>query len=99
MQVSVTGLVWYRNAEDYDRLKAIFTDGEKLADTFESWLKSAQIGFDKLTSEGHVVIKANIDPNTFPEWCRARGMELNAKARMAYGNECAANRYRAQQIQ
>jgi hypothetical protein len=89
MQISVTGLVWYRNAEDYDRLKAMFTDGDKLADTFENWLKSAQAGFDKLTGSGHVVIKAIIDPDTFPKWCRARGLEMSAKARTAFGNECA----------
>lgn len=96
MQVSVIGMAWYRNAQDYDQLKAMFTDREVLADTFEQWHKSAQIGWDKLIAAGHVVIKADIDPVTFPEWCRAHGMEMNAKARIAYGNECAANNYRAQ---
>jgi hypothetical protein len=95
MQISVTGMVWYSNAEDYDRLKAMFTDSDKLADTFDSWIKSAQTGFDKLTGAGHVVIKANIDPDTFPEWCRARGLEMNAHARTAFGNECAAEHYRS----
>jgi hypothetical protein len=72
----------------------MFTDSNKLAGTFESWIKSAQTGFDKLTSAGHVVIKAHIDPDTFPEWCRVHGLEMNADARMAFGNECAAEHYR-----
>jgi hypothetical protein len=98
MQVSVTGIGWYRR-EDYDRLKAMFKDGSKLPDTFDSWLQSAQNLYDKLTGQGHVVVKADIDPDTFPEWCRTRGMEMDAKARMAYGNECAADKYRKKQVQ
>ena len=93
MQVSATGIAWYR-AQDYDRLKATFTDGWKLPDTFESWQRSAQNLYDKLTNEGLVVVKAYIDPNTFPEWCRANGMEMNAKARMRFANDCAAEHHR-----
>jgi hypothetical protein len=61
----------------------------------EQRLKSAQAGFDKLTAEGHVVIKANIDPGTFPLWRRDRGLKMNAQARMAFGNECAAEHCRS----
>ena len=93
MQVSVVGLGWYAR-EDYKRLKTMFVDGEQLPDTFEDWLKSAEAIFSKLMGEGHMVVKANIDPDTFLEWCRTRGLELNAKARMDYSNECAANEYR-----
>jgi hypothetical protein len=98
MQVSVKGISWYRR-EDYDRLKAMFTDGSKLPDTFESWLQNAQNLHDKLTGEGRAVVKAYIDLETFPEWCRAHGLGMDAKARIAYGNECAANKYRARQMQ
>jgi hypothetical protein len=91
MQVSVTGIGWYRR-EDYDRLKAMFVDGHKLPATYDSWFKSAQGIHDKLTSEGHVVVKVEIDPDRFPEWCRARGLEMDAKARAAYGNESAADK-------
>jgi hypothetical protein len=89
MQVSATGIAWYK-AEDYDRLKAMFTDGWKLPDTYESWQASAQELYGTLTAEGHVVVKAYIDPDTFPEWCRANGKALDAQGRMAYGSEYAA---------
>jgi hypothetical protein len=89
-----TGIAWYR-AEDYDRLKSMFPDGWKLPDTFESWLHTAQIVYDKLTAGGFVVVKAYIDPDAFPEWCRARGMKMTTEARTAYANECAADSRRA----
>jgi hypothetical protein len=91
MHVSMTGIAWYR-AEDYARLRALFKDGEKLPDTYEAWLTAAQQLYDKLTAQGHAVVKAEIDPVTFAAWCRTRGMEPDAKARMAYGNECAARK-------
>jgi hypothetical protein len=93
MQVSVTGIGWYRR-EDYDRLKAMFVDGHKLPATYDGWFKSAQGTYDKLTREGHIVVKVEIDPGRFPEWCRARGMVMDAKARAAYGNESSADKKR-----
>jgi hypothetical protein len=94
MQVSVTGMVWYR-AEDYDRLKAMFTDGGVLADTFDEWHESAQAALDTLTGEGITVLKAFIAPDAFAEWCRNRGMEMNAIARSAYASDYAAAKYRS----
>ncbi|HYZ87514.1 MAG TPA: hypothetical protein VE621_24070 [Bryobacteraceae bacterium] len=88
MQVSVVGIAWYE-AEDYDRLKAMFTDGWKLPDTFADWQEMAHSVCETLTAEGHQVVKARIDPETFPQWCRDRGMEMDAEARTLYGTECA----------
>src|SRR5450759_3735807 len=95
MQVKVIGIAWYR-AEDFERLKAMFTDGWKLPDTFDSWLEHAQQLCDKLTREGQIVEKAYVDPTAFPEWCRAQGMQMDAQGRMAYANECAAKKFRAE---
>ncbi len=97
MAVRVTGIFWYRSREDYDRLKAMSKDGWKLPDTFDDWLQSAQNVLEELTSEGLVVEKAYVDPDTFPEWCRARGLEMDTKARLEYGTEFAAKKARAQQ--
>jgi hypothetical protein len=94
MQVQAMGIVWYRR-EDYQRCKAMFTDGSKLADTFDEWLAGAQKGYDKFTSEGMMVEKAYIDPDTFPQWCRTHHQEMNSQGRNAYANECAARKFRA----
>ena len=88
MQVKAMGMVWYRQ-EDYQRCKAMFTDGSKLADTFDEWLTAAQTGYDKFDRQGMKVVKAYIDPDTFPEWCRTHHQEMNAQGRGAFANECA----------
>lgn len=94
MRVRVLGMVWYRQ-EDFDRLKAMFSDGSKIGPTFDDWLDSAQKGYEKLTADGNVVVKAYIDPESFPQWCAEHGKELDARGRSAYANERAAKSVRA----
>ncbi len=88
MRVNVIGIGWYRQ-EHYDQLKEMFKDGDKLPDTYAQWLALAQNVCDKLTADGFEVVRAEISPDTFPEWCRTRGMEMDAKARAEYGSRCA----------
>jgi hypothetical protein len=83
MQGSPVGICWYR-PEDYARLMAMFTDRQRLADTYEEWLKEAKKVSGTLTLEGFNIVKVYIDPETFPAWCKKNGLEMDAKARAQY---------------
>lgn len=83
MQMNAIGIAWYRQ-EDYDRLKAMFPDGDVLPDTFDSWRQKAQQLVLDLVGERILVKKAYIDPEMSPEWCRARGLAMDAQARTLY---------------
>lgn len=85
MQVQVIGFAWYKEA-DYQRLKAMFIDGNKLPATFLQWQDQAEQVFKRYFRQGKVCIKAYIDPDTFPAWCAARGLNIDAKARMEFAN-------------
>ena len=89
MKVTVTGIAWYRG-ESYARLKVMFQDGERLPDNFDEWLETTQRVYDTRTAKGICVVKAHIDPRTFPGWCRARGYAMDTPARMAYAQEFAS---------
>jgi hypothetical protein len=91
MKTMAVGVTWYRR-EDYARLKAMFKDGEKIPDTYDEWLKSAENVFGTLTLEGLTVVKAYLDPESFPEWCKANGFEMDGAARSQYGREFAARK-------
>jgi hypothetical protein len=78
-------MVWYMEA-DYDRLLTIFTDAHLLPRTFLQWQDKAEQGRKRYLREGKIVIKAHIDPDTFPAWCLANGAELNASGRMKFAN-------------
>ncbi len=94
-QIRATGIAWYRQ-EDYAKIKKIMVDHRKLPDTYKKWLKSAKNTLDHLVAQGHLVEKAYIDPDTFPDWCGQRGLDVDAKARMDFANEFVAIKYRNQ---
>jgi len=78
-------MVWYRET-DFDQLIAMFIDRAKLHRTFLQWHDDAEQGRKRLTRQGHTVVKAHIDPATFPAWCAAHGHKLDANGRNAFAN-------------
>jgi hypothetical protein len=89
MKIRAMGLVWYRR-EDYPRILEIMMDAEKLPHTFDQWEKSITEYARKTEAKGKVVIvRAVIDPDSFLEWCKGKGMLPNAQARIAFANEAA----------
>ena len=83
--IQVLAMVWYREA-DFDQLMAMFIDRAKLHRTFLQWQDDAEQGRKSLVRKGHVVVKAHIDPATFPAWCAAHGHKLDAGGRNAFAN-------------
>lgn len=93
--IQLMGLAWYK-AENYARLRSMFTDGDKLPLTFEEWAKGAENGVNDLRGKGYTVVKVNIDPDSFPAWCASRGMEINSRARLRFARESAIREYKNQ---
>jgi len=92
-QPHVIGMVWYRQ-EEYARFRKLFRDGRKLPPTYKQWLKQANKGLEQLTAQGHLVEKVYLDLDTFPDWRRRRGLDIDADARMRFANEAVARKYR-----
>lgn len=94
-EIRAFGVAWYRQ-EDYAKIKKIMVDHRKLPDTYKKWLKSAEQTVNQIGGHGHIVEKVYIDPDTFPAWCRARGLDIDADARMRFANEAVIVKYRNQ---
>lgn len=88
MSVSAVGMPWY-SAENYGRILDVMEDAAKLPATFEDWLKAAELGFRRLTGEGHVVVRAEIDADEFVGWCRSKGLNVDSHARNQFAAEAA----------
>jgi len=78
-------MVWYR-AEDYDACRRIMTDGHKLPATFDVWRTKAEMAEQQRKVSGETVFRAYIDPETFPDWCRTRGLNVDAEGRGAFAS-------------
>lgn len=90
MQVQALGMVWYR-PETFAELKAMFEDGHKLHASYEEWLSAAENGRKQMEARGAHVVCVDIDPKTFPVWCKERGLKLDANARNEYASLFARN--------
>lgn len=89
--VQAVGFPWYRE-DEFLQLRAMFADGEKLHRTYAEWRRAAETGETEMRAKGARVVRAEIRPDAFAAWCAARGLALDAKARMEFANEAA---YRA----
>jgi hypothetical protein len=94
MEIQNMCIAWYR-PEDYKVLRLLFKDGHKLPLTYEDWEQQVHAICDQLTSQGVIVTKAHIDPKTFPSWCRARDLNIDAKARERFVTEFSNTQQRA----
>jgi len=85
----IAGVVWYSDEVVYCRALAIFADAFNMPRTYEDWVIGvAKIAKD-MKRDGWVLVRAELDPETFPAWCKSRGLKIEAKARGDFGNEAA----------
>ena len=90
----IAAVVWYRR-EDYPRVLTIMEDAHLLPPTWEKWRYSADKVARQAQKSGVVVEKVYLHLDDFLAWCRARGLNVDAKARTAFANECAARKHGA----
>jgi hypothetical protein len=85
-------LPWYRRG-DYAELRALFSDGEKLAPTFDEWLASAEAVERQAQRHGRPVTRVVLRPRPFAAWCRERHVTPDAQARIDFASEQGRDLY------
>lgn len=91
----VMAMFWFRNAEDFDQLRAISEDGVELHDSYSGWLQGAENGVKRFEGgdSGVEVFKAEADPEAYLAWCGAEGRNVDASSRVGFANFLAAQRF------
>jgi hypothetical protein len=83
---SAVGITWYTQ-HTYARCLRIFDDAAELPDTFDEWQDLAKETEANIRAAGMIPLRVQIDPETFPNWCKRNGIKVIDKdARMAFGN-------------
>ncbi len=85
MQVQLMGIPWYREG-DYAEILRIMADKHVLPLTHREWQQRAESLERKMQGQGVRVVRAVVDPKTFPAWCRRNGLNVDAQGRMAFAN-------------
>jgi len=82
------GMPWYTR-DNFQRVREVMVDRDKLHDTFDQWEKAAKQGEANLKAGGKIVVRANLDADKFAAWCAERDLETNASARNQFAAEVA----------
>ena len=79
-------LPWFRSG-DYDEIRRIMSDGHKMANSYEVWLKDAEAESKRAESHGMLVERVMIEPYEFEVWCAANG-QGRVRSRAICRREC-----------
>ena len=71
----VIGIAWFKDELTYRRALAIFTDSENMPATYEEWKALVGRQCEEIKCSGNIAIRADIDPETFTDWCNGRGLK------------------------
>jgi hypothetical protein len=82
----VVGIAWFKDEATYRRALAIFTDSENLPATYEDWKTLVGRQCEEIKGGGNIAIRADIDPETFTDWCNGHEFQTNSQGRMAFVN-------------
>jgi hypothetical protein len=85
------GIAWYRR-DDFPALLEVFEDGA-VFDSFEQWQARAEELECQFRRDGYIVVRAFIDPDTFPQWCAQAGLGVNREGRGEFAAEVAEQKY------
>ncbi len=82
----IIGIAWFKDELTYRRALAIFIDSENMPATYEDWRSLVGRQCEEIKRGGNIAIRADIDPETFSDWCKMRGFEANSQGRVAFVN-------------
>jgi hypothetical protein len=82
----VIGVAWFNDELTYRRALAIFTDAQNMPATFEDWKALVRRQCEEIRGTGNIAIRADIDPETFTDWCHSRGFLPNSQGRFAFAD-------------
>jgi hypothetical protein len=79
---------WYEERH-YAAIRTAMIDGTRLHSAYTAWLDAATKAEQMLLSQGYQVVRVDIDPAVFANWCAQQGIVLDSAARTRYANEQA----------
>ncbi len=80
----VIGIAWFKDELTYHRALGIFTDSENMPATYEDWKALVGRQCEEIRGAGNIAIRADIDPETFTDWCHRHGFQANSQGRIAF---------------
>jgi hypothetical protein len=77
------GVAWYR-PEQWETLRNVSVDRDKLEETYSEWLVEAERVIKQLQQRGLRVIKVDVEISELMLWCESQRIPLDGEARSNY---------------
>jgi hypothetical protein len=77
------GVAWYR-PEQWETLRNVSVDRDKLEETYAEWLAEAERMVKQLQQRGLRVIKVDVEISELMLWCESQRIPLDGEARSNY---------------
>jgi GTP cyclohydrolase I len=77
------GIARYR-ADQWEQLRGISADPDRLEKTYEEWLSYAKKQLAELRSKGCKVQKVDVDLDELLSWCTHKRLPLNGESRAQF---------------
>lgn len=84
-------LPWY-GPESYPRVVGLMLDADLLPPSYDSWRRHADQLLSVAQARGLLVMRVQIEPEEFLEWCDDEGYSPDTEGRLAYAEQMALER-------
>ena len=78
-------IAWYK-PDQWDLLKKLSVDSEKMEDTHQEWLHYAEAKLMEFREEGFDVNFIEVDIGELLSWCNERSLPINSKSRSEFAS-------------
>jgi hypothetical protein len=82
----IIGIAWFKSESAYRRAIAIFTDSENMPATYNDWKALVKRECEEIKRVGNIALRADINPETFVDWCNVHGLRPDSQGRTAFVN-------------
>lgn len=82
----IIGVAWFTDEFTYRKALEIFADRDNMPPSYQDWKALVDRQCELIKESGNIALRADIDPETFADWCRSRGFQPDAKGRTAFAN-------------
>lgn len=79
MKKKAEGIAWFKDNEDYDKIRSILNDSSTMPENYNDWQAMAKEKAEKISKEGLIPIIAEIDPDSFSDWCTICGFSMDTR--------------------
>ncbi len=80
---TASGVAWY-DREQWERLRQVAADPERLEDSYEDWVAMAERAIRDIEATGLLIERVPVDTEELVAWCNERGRPIDGEARAEF---------------